>query len=256
MSALAAGSYVAQVSIEYKDDLRGFGADAFAARMQALMIERFNRSTVLAPNAPVNPAVQTWRSRYISPVLWVARIAFAFVTSGTSRRAIAEVVAAAFREAGAGSDVDVADLASKIDEGDSLPFSFFTGPFGHVSMTITRVAAAPAVVEPSPIDSSVVEPVSRATVRQGERVVVPPPVAPGSSTPAPTQQPPPDTTRPYGGTPDDPLIPDDPPPGRAPSWAPAAAMVAVGLALFVAAVVVDSAVAQPQQPRPEPPRRR
>ena len=93
------------------------------------------------------------------------------------------------------------------------------------TMMIDRVAAAPAVVEPSPIDSSVVEPVSRATVRQGERVVVPPPVAPGSSTPAPTQQPPPDTTRPYGGTPDDPLIPDDPPPGRAPSWAPAAAMV-------------------------------
>lgn len=256
MSALAAGSYVAQVSIEYKDELSGFGADAFAMRMHALMIERFGRSTVLAPNTPVNPAVQTWRSRYIVPVLWVARAAFTFVTSGVTRRAIADVVANAFREAGAGSDVDAAELASKLDEGDDLPFSFFTGPFGKVSMVITRVAAAPPVVNPAAIDSSMVELVSRATVRQGERVVVPPPVAPGSSTPAPTQQPPPDTTRPYGGTPDSPVIPDDPPPSSGmPAWAPAAAMAAVGLALLVAAVAAGP-VTPPPRPRQDPPRRR
>lgn len=247
MSAIAAGSYVAQVSVEYKDELSGFGADAFAMRMQALMIARFGRATVLAPNAPVNPAVQTWRSRYVVPVLWVARIAFAFVTSGTSRRAIADVVAQAFREAGAGSDVDAAELAAKLDEGDSMPFSFFTGPFGRVSMQIRRVAAAPSVVEPDAFDSAVVEPVQRATVRQGERVVVPPPVAPGSSTVAPTQAPP-EPTRPYGGTPEDPVIPDDPAPRPPPAspWVPAAVVGAMGVALLVVALMSD----QQQQPPP------
>lgn len=244
MSAVARGSYVVRASVEYRDDLRGFSPDAFAMRMHALMIEVFGRSTVLAPNAPVNPAVQTWRSVTPGPRLWVARIAFAIVTSGTTTGAVADVVARAFREAGAGSDVDAADLARKLDEGDDAPFSWFTGPFGRVSMSFERVAAAPSSVSPEPIRASTVEAWQHATVRQGERVVVPDPVRPGSSTPAPTQAPPPPPTdTPYGGTPEDPVLPGDPgqprPQPSAPSWAPAAALAAAAVLLLVVAVSVD-----------------
>ncbi len=249
--SVGAGTQRVDISIEYADEVSAFNPDSFAMAMHALMRERLAPGTVLAPSLPVNPVCQTWKGRIDLNRVWVARISFVIVTRGTNSRALADVVAQAFHDGGAEA-VDVADLAQKIDEGDSLPPAWYTGPIGRVSMTIERLSAVPTVLAPRPLEEGttvlgieVIQAWQHATVRQGETVVVPTPVPEGTAAPEPSP-----TPRPYGGTPEEPIIPrDGPTEGVAVPWRWVAGSACVGVLLTIVAVALHN----PPPPPPPPP---
>ena len=191
MTTIAPGRRVATVKINAPWAMRGFESDAFARRMHQLMTS-YGRRAALSPDVPLNPAVRSWQSTWVqeqfSGERLVVTAAFDFVSDGSlTVEDLASTVANAFREAGAGSNVDAADLARRLAS-CSDPVVFLSNSFGECCLRTAPREAATGPLEPPDIGSGfgVIRWSTRdtASVVQGQRPSpVPTPVPPNSVDP-------------------------------------------------------------------------
>lgn len=249
---LAAGNYEIDCSIEYGSKCAGLNADAYAQSVQRLM-RSLGPSTVLVPSLPLNPAADIWQANAVFAILvhgdWFLQAKMVFATRGTTVEAMAHIIAQAFRDGGAGSDVDVDALARKLITGDALPPMLIGSPIGRVSLRVTRLTSLPTSIQAPPLmDSTGFSMVQRASVHQGDQVVVPSAIAPNSGTPIPL-----DTSRPYGGTAENPVLPDNPSPG--PKTASSVVGYVAGTAVVLAALAWGIMTLSERRSQPPAPQR-
>lgn len=217
---LSAGRRTILVGIDAPDWTSGFDPDVFALRVQQLMAALAPHAS-LDPALSINPYAEWWQSAGIAGALFTTRYALmsaaAVWTDGTvSLERFARLFVTAFRDAGAGRNVNVDEVVALLISCDTtwnLAHSFggscISAPLTPRVVTLTI-----------PASRSGYRLLTKTRRPQGvQDQPVPSGIAPTSLSPLPTQTPAPSITPAYSGSPDSAHIPDDPP-GTTPTGDP------------------------------------
>jgi hypothetical protein len=236
---LSAGRRTILVGIDAPDWTRGFDPDVFALRVQVLLADPAIKSHAQLDAAlSINPYAEWWQTAGIAGALFTTRYALmsaaAVWTDGTvSLERFARLFVTAFRDAGAGRDVNVDEVVALLISCDTtwnLAHSFggscISAPLTPRVVTLTI-----------PASRSGYRLLTKTTRPQGvQDQPVPSGIAPTSLSPLPTQTPAPSITPAYSGTVDNPNIPDDPP-GNTPNGTPKSSFPWLGVAAGATALV-------------------